>query len=126
MTRVLITGSRKFQSKAVIESALKIVCLYDGFENCRLVHGAAKGADSLSANVAKKLGIGDIQAYPADWDRHGKKAGYVRNAEMVALGHDVCLAFFSPDHENRGTQMCANLAEKAGITVLRFRDRTGG
>lgn len=125
MTRVLITGSRYFQSKAVIKSALKIVCLSDGFDNCQLVHGAAKGADSLAAQAARELGIGVIQDFPADWNTHGKKAGFVRNAEMVALGHDVCLAFFSPDAENRGTQMCANLAEKAGITVLRFRDRTG-
>jgi hypothetical protein len=57
----------------------------------------------------------------ADWTTHGKAAGPIRNARMVALGADVCLAF--PKGESRGTRGCMRLAEKAGIRVCNYGDR---
>lgn len=53
--------------------------------------------------------------HPANWARHGKAAGPLRNAEMVALGPDVCLAF--PGPMSKGTVDCMKKAEKAQVLV---------
>ena len=70
------------------------------------------------------------EPHPADWDGFGKGAGFRRNAEMVALGADLCLTFVVPcskrdcekpePHGSHGTAHCSDLAEKAGIPVRRF------
>jgi hypothetical protein len=51
----------------------------------------------------------------ADWDRFGKRAGPIRNAEMVAAGAMLCLAFHRFLPGSKGTKDCARRALAAGI-----------
>ncbi|MGI8816466.1 MAG: hypothetical protein ACR2G2_14640, partial [Pseudonocardia sp.] len=36
---------------------------------------------------------GQVERHPAQWQRHGRGAGYRRNSDLVALGADECVAF---------------------------------
>jgi YspA, cpYpsA-related SLOG family len=53
------------------------------------------------------------ERHPADWGKFGKAAGPRRNAEMVALGAELCIGFPGPD--SKGTKDCLNKAAAAGI-----------
>lgn len=117
--RVLVTGSRTWQSWHTVAMNLSHLLRHIG--PFVLVHGACpRGADAMAAewaDIHADSGI-TVEAHPADWDGLGKRAGYVRNAHMVKLGADWCLAFIYD--RSRGATHCADLAEKAGIKTQRF------
>lgn len=123
--RVLVTGSRDWTDEETIRrgldqaivNALCTVDIDELYDLVTVVHGGARGADALVAKVAAELGC-QLEEHPADWERHGKAAGPIRNAEMVAAGADICLAF--PRGASRGTRGCMRLAALAGIEVLAY------
>lgn len=118
--RVLITGSRTWENERLIKAALADAEANNhwGFPMV-LIHGTAAGADTIAAMAAEELGW-RIEAHPADWKTHGKRAGFVRNAEMVASRADLCLAFIKDN--SKGATMCAELAERAGIPTIYYRE----
>lgn len=131
--RLLVTGSRLWSDKRAIAGALSwaVGCFPDllapgehGLELLRgrvtVVHGGARGADALAGRIAAAWGM-RVEVHPADWDRWGRSAGHRRNAEMVALGADLCLAF--PIGASRGTRGCMELARKAGIRTYNWPER---
>jgi hypothetical protein len=75
------------------------------------------GADWQAHLHAERMGWPE-EPYPALWRMHGRRAGFVRNADMVALGAHVCVAALEPGEPCKGTRMCAELAVKAGIRVV--------
>lgn len=115
--RVIVTGSRAFPDPVRVAHELNTLYLQHG--PFTLVHGAcATGADAAAHHwyevAGSDLGCLEVR-HPADWEQFGKRAGPLRNAEMVKAGADLVLAFFSGD--SRGTRHTVSLAEKAGITV---------
>jgi hypothetical protein len=138
--RVLVTGSRVFSSRTVIRRALDVINEQPGPHT--LVHGDAQGADRMAAAYARELGW-TLEPHPADWQapcteqcQHRRPrvvgtrsdfcptAGVRRNALMVELGADVCVAFYSTAAgvKNVGTTDCVKRAGKARIVIQRFTD----
>jgi len=119
MRRVLVTGSRDWAARTTVWNALhsELVQFPDGII---VVHGAARGADDIADRWAwgmRQAGWPvSAEAHPANWDRFGKRAGVVRNQEMVKLGADVCHAF--PLGKSVGTRHCMARAMAAGIEVV--------
>lgn len=114
--RILVTGSREWTDTEVIRQALAEHAKLT--EKTVVIDGACpRGADKIAHWFAVAWGW-RTERYLADWETHGKRAGFIRNAEMVAAGADVCLAFIKDG--SKGATHCANLAENAGIPVRRF------
>jgi hypothetical protein len=117
--RVLVTGSRDWGDQGLLGFVLASVA-GSRLPDVTLVHGdCPTGADALADDWATQRGL-KPERHPADWGRHGRAAGPIRNALMVSLGADVCLAFIK--NASRGAIGCADLAEAAGIRTLRYRE----
>lgn len=114
--RILVTGSRTWGD---VETIHKYLAKYfDGLVSTVLVHGDCHdGADRIADSYAVKHRW-KVERFPAKWQKYGKRAGYIRNAKMVEIGADICLAFIKDN--SKGATMCADLAEKAGIPVERI------
>lgn len=116
--RILITGSRDWSDFEMIRNALQGDVMRNPDNQFLLVSGACPtGADRMCEDAAQWLGL-RIERHPADWKRYGKRAGFVRNAEMVNLGADICFAFIR--NGSKGATHTAGLAEKAGIPLERY------
>lgn len=107
--RLAIVGSRDFVDH---ERFSRIVDKVRG-DITLIVSGGARGADTLAENYAKKKPIPYL-IFPADWDKHGKKAGILRNQDIVDNA-DAMIAFLAP--ESKGTRDSIKKAQKKGITV---------
>lgn len=117
--RILITGSRHYNSYDTVHDAIiRAIAEHGNLDAPHLstiVHGGASGADEIAGRVARFLGA-SVEVHPAQWAALGKKAGPIRNQEMVDAGADVCLAF--PLGESRGTRGCMRAASAAGIPLV--------
>lgn len=119
--RILVTGSRGWLDWEMVYGELDKRAALHGYAGLVIVHGACRnGPDRYAQNwVAERraLGVTD-EPHPADWPRHGNRAGMIRNAAMVRAGADLCVAFIRDG--SPGASMTARLAERAGITTVRY------
>lgn len=110
MKRIIVTGGRRYHDTATIRRVLKE---YHQTPPPTLVHGGAPGADSEAAYVAGYLLDWRVEEHSADWQRHGRAAGPIRNQQMVNSGADLVIAFPG----GRGTADLIRRARAAGIQV---------
>jgi hypothetical protein len=80
-----------------------------------IVSGGAKGADTLAREYSLENKI-PFEEYHADWNTYGKKAGPIRNTQIVNLCNYI-LAF--PSKKGKGTQDIIKKATqlKKNITI---------
>jgi len=106
--RLLVCGGRDFTNYAQL--ALAIMRL----EPTVIIAGAARGADRLAATYARTHGVA-LDEYPADWDQYGRRAGFIRNSQMLNEGKpDMVLAMPG----GAGTRMMVEIATRAGVPVV--------
>lgn len=108
--RVIICGSRHWQDAAPIADL--IARLPAG---TTVMHGGAPGADSLAAHLAAARYL-PVEAFPADWKNFGRRAGPLRNRQMLASGVDAVYAFRLPG-SSPGTDDMIRIARAAKVPV---------
>ena len=102
--KLAVIGSREFSDIKLLHDVL----LPYVFTVTLVVSGGARGADKLGEEWAKKYGI-DTLIFPADWDKYGKAAGFMRNEDII-MNADQVIAFW--DYVSRGTQHSISLCER--------------
>jgi hypothetical protein len=80
--RVLCFGGRAFVDAAKVDKALNQFWASISGEPFLLIHGGAKGADTMCGEWAKARGL-PVARVDANWDAHGKAAGPIRNQWML-------------------------------------------
>jgi predicted TIM-barrel fold metal-dependent hydrolase len=102
--KVIIAGSRGFNNYGKLCD--EVDDILKGRTNITIISGTAKGADRLGERYAEERGY-NLLRFPANWDKHGRSAGYKRNLEM-AKAADICICFW--DGHSRGTEHMINHA----------------
>lgn len=77
------------------------------------------GADSLGEQFAKEHGL-SCELHPADWNKHGRAAGPIRNAQMAEIS-DALIAFW--DGKSRGTKSISVFVNSFISTVYGLKGR---
>ena len=120
--KFLVTGSRNWIDKNMIGERLQRFGYMD-----ILVHGEARGADKLAAEVWYELwGDGYTLPYPANWAQYGKSAGPIRNRQMLSENPDIelVIAFNENISASKGTLNMVEQAIRAGIPIEIIREDT--
>lgn len=123
--RIIIAGSRDFNNYDLLVSEMYRVLVdlrfkgYNVIDSAiEVISGTARGADRLGEQFAKRFKL-KLKRFPADWDRYGKRAGYLRNHEMAKYAKEdnelaVLIAF---TNGSKGTGHMIDIANKEGLLV---------
>ena len=114
--RVIVAGSRKFKDYPMMPRVLDANFRQIN-EPITIVCGMAEGADKLGWQYAYDHNL-DIDFYPADWNMHGKIAGFIRNSKM-AENADMLIAFW--DGKSRGTDHMIKTMKKKNLPVKVYK-----
>lgn len=119
---VIVAGSRSFSDRSLMYN--KLDYYLQNQDNVLIVHGGANGADKCAAMYVKERGI-KTKVFLPDWDKHGKKAGILRNREMFEYAslfqNRGCVVFW--DGKSKGTKNDIELSKKYNVPlrIVEFR-----
>jgi hypothetical protein len=117
--RILVCGGRDYADRNRVYDVLDEI--HHGTPVTAIIEGGAAGADRFACLWSAKRDIDGHQRFVADWALHGKAAGPLRNARMLAEGKpDLVIAFPG----GRGTADLVRKAEAAGVPVRRVSSST--
>ena len=118
--KIIIAGGRNITDESLVRKAVES----SGFNITEVVSGGARGVDTLGENYAKRAGI-DIVTIHANWTKHGKSAGPIRNMKMATyVVSDLSkkgglIAIW--DGASRGTANMISTAEALKLKVFIYR-----
>lgn len=115
--KVIIAGSRTIDGEDAYIELLRLVNVglkeWGMHSLTEIVTGGARGADALGKRFAREFGIAHKE-FPADWDTHGKSAGYKRNVQMADYADALLLLW---DGKSKGSAMMKDIAEKRSMLI---------
>jgi hypothetical protein len=117
--KLIIAGGRDF-----VDLSHAIVCINKLIdqgkiqeEGLEIVSGMARGADTVGINIASSNKL-PLHEFPANWDKHGKAAGFLRNIDMAKFS-DALVAFW--DGQSKGTEHMIKTMRSKNKPVYVFR-----
>lgn len=114
--RIVVVGSREYPNMAEV-----VQFIFEQDRDTVIISGGAAGVDTVAIHEARRHRM-PYEVYPANWSRHGRSAGAVRNREMVDKADEV-VAFW--DGKSRGTKITIDYAKAQG-KPLRVIQRDNG
>lgn len=127
--KIIVAGSRTITNYDIIKRCLlhAIAFLNQHFENSiepiEIVSGGARGVDRLGELFAKEYNL-KLKYFLADWDTHGKMAGFIRNKQMAAYA-DCLIAFRIAKGKSSGTDDMIKQAIQKNLIVMEYHVSAG-
>lgn len=115
--RIIVAGSRGFDDYGLLDHKLTHLFQRLSPADTVVISGTARGADSMAEHWAGQHKF-DVLHFPAQWNVHGRRAGYVRNEQMLEMATGL-VAFW--DGQSRGTAHMIDIAKRAGLKVIVVR-----
>lgn len=110
--RVIIAGSRIITDYSLVKICIEKTKI-DIYE---VVCGMARGVDLLGRRWAMENNIQVIE-FPAQWDKHGKSAGYKRNVEMAKYTGETGGLILIWDGKSKGSGHMKNIANEYKLKI---------
>ena len=113
--KILVCGGSHFESYGLLKVVLSklIEKFHINISTSEIVSGHCQGADMLGEKYAEEYGI-SVKAFPADWGKYKRKAGPIRNKQMIdyisGFENKLVVAFTTAD--TVGTRNTVKLAKK--------------
>lgn len=122
MYKIIINGSRDFNNYTYLRLMLKEYIMTNQInpELIEIISGGAKGADTLAIKFAKEYNL-NYKVMNADWNKYGKRAGIIRNAEMLTYAisnpDDIAILISFWNGTSKGTKHMIDISNDKGIIV---------
>lgn len=107
--KVLVCGDRNWTDFDTVMKRLSILP-----KDSIIIQGGCRGADRMSLLACNKLGLKCMEV-KADWEKHGRSAGPIRNRVMLDMNPELVIAFHDDLMSSKGTRDTVTEAMKRGI-----------
>ena len=115
--RIAIVGSREGIDPRTVRRFVDWLATHR--PDCTVISGGARGVDTWAIDQAQWRGL-KTKVFPADWETHGRSAGFKRNRTIVENA-DVVVAYTTG---SKGTAHTIQLAKEMG-RIVRVCDQRG-
>lgn len=114
--KTIIAGSRSITdfnivSDVILKSGLGLII-------SEVVSGTANGVDKLGEKWAYSNDV-PVKRFPADWDKYGTVAGYIRNEKMADYT-DCLIAIW--DGKSKGTENMIKIARQKRLKIYTHKE----
>lgn len=117
IAKIIVAGGRDFNDYQLLEYTINhMTSNLIKTHTITIVSGGARGADSLGITYVERNASEyiDLCIMNADWVKHGKSAGYIRNQQMADIATH-CIVFW--DGKSKGTKHMIDTATKLNIPI---------
>lgn len=111
--KTILAGSRAITDMTPLYDAIRA----SGFEITEVVCGEARGVDTLGRWWTQHNNI-PVASFPADWNRDGRKAGFLRNLKMARYAEALIAVW---DGKSVGTAHMIGAARAQGLKIYVHR-----
>jgi hypothetical protein len=106
--KIAVVGSRDYPDLEAVRQFVR-----ECERTTVIVSGGALGVDRTAVDEARRLRM-PYEVHLPDWTRYGRRAGPIRNQQIVDAAHEV-VAFW--DGKSRGTKSTIDIANGVGKPV---------
>lgn len=113
--KVLVCGDRNWNDANVMLNELSTLP-----ENTIIIHGDARGADSMAGLIGEAIGF-TVISVPAEWKLYGKRAGPIRNRKMYDIHQpNAVWAFHKNIESSKGTKDMISYAKQKNCKEIKL------